>query len=245
MAFLDEIFKANSAILNTLLTLLNERLFDNGGLRCEVPLWCVVGASNEIPAEGELDAVFDRFLLKRFVAPVSDARARALLAAAASPAEPLKPQTEPTLNLGSELGRRVRAAASRVSFPPRLLQILARLRRYLQEEEPPVHVSDRRLAKAAQLVQIVAFTSGGRSVSELDLLCLQYVLWDRDPELSERIRSWLLAAFAPKAAGGEVGDIQVEGAGRSDMDGIYEAAAKFQQSPSNPLEPLNPQPLDA
>lgn len=44
MAFVDEIFKANSAILNTLLTLLNERLFDNGASRVRVPLLCLVRA---------------------------------------------------------------------------------------------------------------------------------------------------------------------------------------------------------
>ena len=42
VAFVDEIFKANSAILNTLLTLLNERLFDNGATRVHVPLLCLV-----------------------------------------------------------------------------------------------------------------------------------------------------------------------------------------------------------
>ena len=44
VAFIDEIFKANSAILNTLLTILNERLFDNGTERLTVPLICLVGA---------------------------------------------------------------------------------------------------------------------------------------------------------------------------------------------------------
>ena len=42
VAFIDEIFKANSAILNALLTLLNERLFDNGNERYQVPLLCLV-----------------------------------------------------------------------------------------------------------------------------------------------------------------------------------------------------------
>lgn len=45
VAFVDEIFKANSAILNTLLTILNERLFDNGTERSKVPLLCLVRAS--------------------------------------------------------------------------------------------------------------------------------------------------------------------------------------------------------
>ena len=61
VAFVDEIFKANSAILNSLLTILNERLFDNGSERIEVPLLCLVGASNELPESEELDALYDRF----------------------------------------------------------------------------------------------------------------------------------------------------------------------------------------
>ncbi len=71
VAFLDEIFKANSAILNALLTLLNERKFDNGAGRERTPLVAVVGASNELPEGEELDALFDRFLLRLHVGPVS------------------------------------------------------------------------------------------------------------------------------------------------------------------------------
>lgn len=64
VAFIDEVFKANSAILNTLLTLLNERLFDNGNERVPVPLVCLVAASNELPESEELDALYDRFLIR-------------------------------------------------------------------------------------------------------------------------------------------------------------------------------------
>jgi hypothetical protein len=60
-----------SAILNALLTLLNERLFDNGNQRLPVPLLCLVGASNELPESEELDALYDRFLIRRTVAQVS------------------------------------------------------------------------------------------------------------------------------------------------------------------------------
>lgn len=64
VAFIDEVFKANSAILNTLLTILNERLFDNGRERVPVPLVTMVAASNEMPESEELDALYDRFLLR-------------------------------------------------------------------------------------------------------------------------------------------------------------------------------------
>ena len=60
IAFLDEIFKANSAILNSLLTLLNEREFDNGTRRDKTPLIAVIGASNELPNSKELDACLAR-----------------------------------------------------------------------------------------------------------------------------------------------------------------------------------------
>src|SRR5580704_4050168 len=67
IAFLDEIFKANSSILNALLTLINERLFHNGRERLSVPLITLFGASNELPDEEELTALYDRFML-RFLA---------------------------------------------------------------------------------------------------------------------------------------------------------------------------------
>jgi hypothetical protein len=62
-----QLFKANSSILNSLLTILNERTFDNGAARVHVPLLCLVGASNELPESDELDALFDRFLLRHAV----------------------------------------------------------------------------------------------------------------------------------------------------------------------------------
>jgi len=64
VVFLDEIFKSNSAILNALLTILNERKFNNGGSVVDVPLLSVFGASNEVPSDESLQAIFDRFLLR-------------------------------------------------------------------------------------------------------------------------------------------------------------------------------------
>lgn len=64
IAFLDEVFKANSAILNALLTLLNERVFYNGSAREAVPLIATIGATNAVPDDVELGALYDRFLLR-------------------------------------------------------------------------------------------------------------------------------------------------------------------------------------
>jgi MoxR-like ATPase len=64
IVFLDEIFRSNSAILNSLLTILNERKFSNGSKLMEVPLLSMFGASNEVPNDDNLSAIFDRFLLR-------------------------------------------------------------------------------------------------------------------------------------------------------------------------------------
>src|SRR5207302_11115615 len=64
IVFLDEIFKSNSAILNSLLTILNERKFANGSKVQDVPLLSMFGASNEVPNDENLAAIFDRFLLR-------------------------------------------------------------------------------------------------------------------------------------------------------------------------------------
>ena len=72
IGFLDEIFKANSAILNVLLTVINERKYYQEGKPMSVPLVCMFAASNEIPDFGEFDALKDRFIIKAETMPVRD-----------------------------------------------------------------------------------------------------------------------------------------------------------------------------
>lgn len=72
IAFLDEIFNANSAILNALLSLLNERVIYDGYNVIKVPLRTLISASNRVPDEPELDALYDRLLLRHYARPVSE-----------------------------------------------------------------------------------------------------------------------------------------------------------------------------
>src|SRR5437867_253708 len=64
LVFLDELLNANSAILNSLLTVLNERVFRRGRETRQLPTLMVVGASNRLPEDDTLGALFDRFLLR-------------------------------------------------------------------------------------------------------------------------------------------------------------------------------------
>ena len=183
IAFLDEIFKANSAILNALLTLLNEREFDNGTQRVRVPLVAVIGASNEQPEGEELDALFDRFLLRLHVAPVSAAGFPALLGLRGD-AAPSVPRDLPVTD--AELAA-FRAARDRVVVPAELVTLLVELRAWAAAEQLPV--SDRRWRKIVRLLQTSACSNGRAAVSTWDAWLVQYCI-GATPEDQRKVYDW-------------------------------------------------------
>jgi MoxR-like ATPase len=212
VAFIDEIFKANSAILNALLTLLNERLFDNGSQRLEVPLLCLVGASNELPESEELDALYDRFLIRRQVAQVSAGQLATLArlaagtldagavlstdaAAAANGAGGAAAGAEGELVLADFRGAAAAAYAA-VDVPDAVIDVLVGCRNYLQDKcEPPVYVSDRRFMKAIKMLQVAAHADGRPAATEFDCLLLEFVLGQR-PDDAQKVRAHVLETVA-------------------------------------------------
>ena len=159
VAFIDEIFKANSAILNTLLTVLNERLFDNGSERTRIPLLCLVGASNELPESEELNALYDRFLIRKEVRQVTSGGLVQLLSSTGTPREgneeAEKGIEEQSGLLLTDFEETRHMARKEVSIPPQVVHLMADLRSWLQNKcEPPVYVSDRRLVKAVDLMRV-------------------------------------------------------------------------------------------
>jgi MoxR-like ATPase len=183
IAFLDEIFKANSAILNALLTILNEREFDNGTRRDKTPLIAVIGASNELPEGEELDALFDRFLLRLHVGPVSKGAFRDLLRLRghAAPEVP----SEARLTAADVLA--VEAASVSVVVPEDVEAMLCDLREWCTAEG--IEVSDRRWRKVVKLLQVSALTNGRRAVSIWDCWLLQHCLWD-EAEQRDKLYDW-------------------------------------------------------
>mmetsp|Transcript_46750 Transcript_46750/g.74795 ORF Transcript_46750/g.74795 Transcript_46750/m.74795 type:complete len:565 (-) Transcript_46750:838-2532(-) len=212
VAFIDEVFKANSAILNSLLTILNERLFDNGNQRIKVPLLCLVGASNELPESEELDALYDRFLLRSSVEQVSAGSLATLLTMRAGSVLPAGSEGSSSSGDGGggvgqmscdDVGLSVSdfegvkaAAQAAVDVPKSVVDLIVDLRSFLQDKcEPPVYVSDRRLVKSISLLRVAAYTNGRNSVSEFDCLLLANVLWQRPSEASV-VRDWILERLA-------------------------------------------------
>jgi MoxR-like ATPase len=203
VAFLDEIFKANSAILNTLLTILNERQFDNGvGLREDCPIRCVIAASNELPESEELEALYDRFLLRREVLPVSDDGIVELLTSVStpgvSPCDDTRCEAVFADSLDGIVGN-LSVAADAVQMDADTAFLLRDLRAFLRDEMN-VNMSDRRLLKAARLLKVVAASHGRSRVDPIDCLLLQHVAWNL-PEQREAIREWLWDHVTPGSSG--------------------------------------------
>ena len=180
VAFIDEIFKANSAILNSLLTLLNERQFDNGNRRVNVPLISVVAASNELPDSEELSALYDRFILRSYVSPVSTESFDALLCGALEGFDP-----DLNVRLKVEDLNEVQRLAEKVELTVATREACKEFRNYLMSQE--IYVSDRRWRKLVKLMKVSAFTSGFNETSIYDTWILPHCLWEQ-PEQFEGLQ---------------------------------------------------------
>ena len=191
VAFLDEVFKANSAILNALLTLLNEREFDNGTARLHTPLISVIGASNEAPTDESLLAFHDRFLLRVPVAPVSDAAFADLLALADRPA----PMPPAPLTAADRAG--VLSARAGVALGGEVLAALADLR--AEAARLGLTVSDRRWRQLVALLRCAAASEGRDTLDTLDLWLAPYVL-SADAQTVPTLADWVTTQLAQAVA---------------------------------------------
>ncbi|MGB9791694.1 MAG: AAA family ATPase [Thermacetogeniaceae bacterium] len=171
IAFIDEIFKANSAILNAMLSLINERIFFNDGEAMQVPLISMFAASNELPEaeeEAALRALADRFLLRYIVSYVTSRKSQISLLLQE------EPQPEPILSL-SDL-EALHAAARKVAFPKEAAEALIAIVDAVRREG--VEVSDRRMKQCVLLLQAKALLEGEDAVEpEEHFSVLRHALW--------------------------------------------------------------------
>jgi MoxR-like ATPase len=189
IAFLDEIFKANSAILNALNSLLQERVLYDGYGEIVVPLWSLFGASNEVPDEPELQAFYDRFLLRHFVRPVPENLWRELLDKAWNIERGMYygnlGRVEPVADM-KEL-RKLHEVVLDVDLEPvkhKLTKLFAAF------ESRGIHTSDRRKGKALKVIAANAVLEGRTRATEQDLLVLKYVV-PRDADELEKVNTIL------------------------------------------------------
>ena len=182
IAFLDEIFKSSSSILNSLLTVINERVYFNGTEKINTPLITLFGASNELPTdEDELDALYDRFLV-RFVVGYIEEDFRFLKMIQGG-----DDKNEPTTFSLQELSK-LKEKVSRVEIPQAVYKILLRIRKELNAKG--ISLSDRRYKSSVSLIKARAFINGREMAKEEDVKILENVLW-KDPAEIPEIKSTL------------------------------------------------------
>jgi MoxR-like ATPase len=169
IVFLDEVFNANSAILNALLSIMQERVWYDGYTEIHVPLWTLIGATNRVPEEPELEAVYDRFLVRQYARPLPENKWRELLDAGWKLEAGLVEKPEPVMSL-NELreAHKLVFTVDVEAVKPKLLRLFAVL------EERCIHLTDRRKAKTLKLVFANALLEGRFRAEERDLLVLKY-----------------------------------------------------------------------
>jgi len=191
LVFLDEIFKSNSAILNTLLTVINERKYYQEGRPVPVQMRMLFAATNEIPEFTELDALKDRFVIKAESESVRDAAFDQLIDAG------LRNEIFKTTNqkpwegiatldefqqLKDYLDQTMLDAVEgdspgedrRRYFPEEVFTLFKRILRTLEREDN-IEISDRKSIKLYRLMRVRAFLFHGGVVTKDDLTLLRYV----------------------------------------------------------------------
>mgnify|MGYP002623393979 FL=1 len=189
IALLDEIWKSSPAVLNILLTMLNERLFRNGKHMIKCPLRMAVAASNEYPiGDGyeTLGALYDRFIIRRNVKPVSVARRRDLMFGKL-------PTITPCLTVAQIDA--AQAAASLLGWNDDAVEALEHILSVLNSDG--IRPGDRRMSVG--VVQAFAWLNGHAQVEVEDLEILQHCLWDDPTTHSDKCRSVVCKVANPVA----------------------------------------------
>jgi MoxR-like ATPase len=202
LAFLDEVFKGSTAILNTLLGILNERVFRRGHTLVRCPLRVCVGASNALPEDDSLAAFADRFLVRVFVDPVPDPRLEELLEAGWS-LDHEEVAAVPAFRPASLADLDTITAAARQADLSRVRPHLAHAIRLLRGAG--IVLSDRRAVHAQGLVTAAAALAGRARPTDADLWPLVLAVPTREQQsLARECLSEVLAqtenATLPAAA---------------------------------------------
>lgn len=208
-AFLDEIFKSSPAILNTLLTIINEKIFRNDGKDVKVPLHALIAASNETPAQGSgLEALYDRLNMRLLVEPLKEWDNFKNLIEGKFEEANVSDDEKITLD---ELNL-ITNGAKAVKFSPQSLEIIKEIRenieklntkndqddssdpyqqsrqetsdeQILQENHSQIYVSDRRWKNLAHILKTSAFLNDRNEVLPADVLLLANCLWSEKEQI--------------------------------------------------------------
>jgi len=229
-AFIDEIFKANSAILNALLSALEERIFHNNGTPQTIPLHFAVGASNELPEDDEnLQALYDRFLLRYTTGYLdSETDIEKLLMLDVN-----KPTIVPPMTMEDLIKDSDEALALPLSADARdsIIMLWGRLR------EAGFMFSDRRLKKMVQVMAAESWLQDETEITAESLIVAEHIMWDR-PDQEREVKSIVRSCVNPGAAKSqELYDASLEAMKGLGFLGMAQAEGKRWDPDIHPTQP--------
>lgn len=218
VVFLDEIWKAGPAIQNTLLTVINEKIFRNGNREMHLPLKLLVAASNELPAKGEgLEALWDRFVIRIESRPIKlEKNFRAMLLESHADfsgstgilghADFADNADFSDLKITAEEYAEWAEKICKIGVKEEGLDAISAIRKSLRAvnvdeaaERRNIYVSDRRWKNIVRLLRTSAFMQDREEVDICDLLPIYHCLW-QEPEERDAIRNIVIRAlFSPFA----------------------------------------------
>lgn len=173
--FFDELLNANSAVLNSLLAALNERVFRRGREKTKLPMLIAIGASNRLPEDEALQALFDRFLLRVHCGNVETDRLGEVLDAGRA----RERNVESASNLSVAAIRTLQTAILDVDLSlarPALIEIIKQLR------QAGMSISDRRAVRLQRVIAASAVVSGRTIALASDLWPLR-MIWDAPTQI--------------------------------------------------------------
>ena len=187
-AFLDEIWKANPAIQNALLTILNERIFKNGANIENVPLIGFMSASNELPEKGKgLEAIFDRFLVRILEKPISDTdNFRSMISAGRNM------QVSISHKLTKEIVNQIINDSEIVDISDECFDVMQSVRKAITDKNKSIKdesekyiISDRRWKKIANLMRVSAYCNNRDKTDLMDASLIADCIWSTEKQESE------------------------------------------------------------
>ncbi|GAA5191878.1 ATPase RavA domain-containing protein [Ferrimonas gelatinilytica] len=192
VVFLDEIWKAGPAILNTLLTVVNEKVYRNGNQTLKVPMRLLITASNELPeGDSSLEPLYDRMLLRVYADRVSQKQHFKVMVS--DHADMYADPVPDGLKITESEYAQWQQGVHQVSLPESCFEKIYQLKLLVEErqEEHPeldLYISDRRWKKSVALLKASAYYNGRMAVSPTDILILRNCLW-RDLPTRELVQA--------------------------------------------------------
>lgn len=193
IVFLDEIWKAGPAIQNTLLTVLNEKVFRNGKEEIKVKLKGLISASNELPSESDghgdsVDALWDRFLMRLVIGGIEDEEN--FISMISDDLKPTVDNVKPELKITDEEYQKWDKEIDAVKIPDEVYKVIDIIRKKVQEAndkltegETELYISDRRWRKIVRILRTSAFINNRKEVDLMDCFLIKNCIWNDENEI--------------------------------------------------------------